>query len=89
GVGNGIGAAIARKCVAQGTTVIGCDIDGEAMGRLKREFPEGMFFSEVVDVADLSALRRFFAHCTERFDSIDGLVNNAGLYHGKSVYQYT
>ncbi|MCC8395767.1 SDR family oxidoreductase [Paraburkholderia sp. MMS20-SJTR3] len=89
GVGNGIGAAVARKCVAQGATVIGCDIDGPAIERLAREFPRDSFFGEVVDVGDLGALRRFFGRCTERFDCLDGLVNNAGLYHGKSVYKYS
>ncbi|OLL27219.1 dehydrogenase [Burkholderia sp. SRS-W-2-2016] len=89
GVGNGIGAAVARKCVAQGVTVIGCDIDGPAIERLAQEFPRNTFFGEVVDVGDLGALRRFFGRCTERFDSLDGLVNNAGLYHGKSVYKYS
>lgn len=89
GVANGIGAAIARQCVAQGFTVIGCDIDSAAMANLAAELPRESFFSEVVDVGNLAALRSFFGRCAERFGALYALVNNAGLYHGKSVYQYT
>ncbi|WP_070106429.1 SDR family NAD(P)-dependent oxidoreductase [Burkholderia plantarii] len=88
GVANGIGAAIARRCIEQGYTVIGCDIDGEAMAKLAAELPAEAFFHEVVDVGDLAALRGFFSRCIERFGALYGLVNNAGLYHGKSVYRY-
>jgi 3-oxoacyl-[acyl-carrier protein] reductase len=82
GATRGIGAAIARAFLEQGATVIGlyggntsaaeafrtgC---GEAAGRLH-------LFQ--CDVSDYAAVEAFYGEVEARFDTIDVLVNNAGI----------
>jgi len=89
GAANGIGAAIVRKCVEAGYHVIGCDIDQPGLEKLSASLPAGAFTYFEVDVGDIAALREFYKVTLEQFEDLYGLVNNAGIYHGKSVYKYS
>jgi 3-oxoacyl-[acyl-carrier protein] reductase len=89
GAANGIGAAIVRKCVEAGYHVIGCDIDQPGLERLAASLPPGVFMHFEVDVGDIAALREFYRLALEKSPEVYGLVNNAGIYHGKSVYKYS
>lgn len=89
GAANGIGAAIVRKCVEGGYHVIGCDIDRSGLEKLASSLPAGTFTHFEVDVGDIAALREFYRVTLEQFEDLYGLVNNAGIYHGKSVYKYS
>lgn len=41
------------------------------------------------DFADVSTLKSFFAQLYCRHETLSGLVNNAGLYHGQSIFDYS
>jgi NADP-dependent 3-hydroxy acid dehydrogenase YdfG len=72
GAGSGIGAALCRKLVAQGVSVVAADIDADGLGKL-----EGVR-TEVVDVTDDDQVRTLITG----LDRIDYLFNNAGVLLG-------
>jgi NAD(P)-dependent dehydrogenase (short-subunit alcohol dehydrogenase family) len=45
--------------------------------------------TQVADFSDNAVIKGFIPALYERHSTIYGLVNNAGLYHGKSVYAYS
>jgi len=83
GAGRGIGAACARGAAAQGAAVLVNDIDqGEADAVVADiRATGGRAAGCIADITDWDAAGRLIAHCIEEFGRIDGLVNNAGLFH--------
>jgi len=77
GGGRGIGAAIARRLVADGlcVTVLGRNL--EAVQALAAEAPQQMH-AVAADVSDSAQVATAFAQAKERFGAIAVLVNNAG-----------
>src|SRR3954463_10895310 len=65
GSSGGIGAATSERFAAEGATVVGVDLIGDA------DF--------TVDVADDAAVRDLYAQVRERHGRIDVLFNNAGI----------
>jgi NAD(P)-dependent dehydrogenase (short-subunit alcohol dehydrogenase family) len=65
GSSGGIGAATSERFAAEGATVVGVDLAGDA------DF--------TVDVADEAAVRDLYAQVRERHGRIDVLFNNAGI----------
>src|SRR3954451_22811034 len=65
GSSRGIGAATSGRVAAEGATVVGVDLIGDA------DF--------TVDVADEAAVRDLYAQVRERHGRIDVLFNNAGI----------
>src|SRR3954453_8957651 len=65
GSSGGIGAATSERLAAEGATVVGVDLIGDAD------------FS--VDVTDEAAVRDLYAQVRERHGRIDVLFNNAGI----------
>jgi len=65
GSSGGIGGATAERFVAEGATVVGVDVAGEA--------------DYNVDVTDEDAVRDLYASVRERYGRIDVLFNNAGI----------
>ena len=65
GAASGIGATSARMFAAEGATVVGVDVAGEA--------------DYNVDVTDEDAVRDLYASVRERYGRIDVLFNNAGI----------
>src|SRR3954468_5060080 len=65
GSSGGIGAATSERFAAEGATVVGVDLIGDA------DF--------TVDVADEAAVRDIYAQVRERHGRIDVLFNNAGI----------
>jgi NAD(P)-dependent dehydrogenase (short-subunit alcohol dehydrogenase family) len=83
GAGRGIGAACARGIAAQGAAVVVNDID-------RREAEEvvsmivargGRAIASVADITNWDQAGMLIASCIDEFGRIDGLVNNAGLFH--------
>lgn len=81
GAGAGLGATYARCIAAEGAAVVVNDLDPNAAERVAREIRDqgGEAISFAADVADWDASAELINTCVQRFGSIDGLVNNAGI----------
>lgn len=88
GAANGIGRATLEKAIQQGYFVIGVDKDGEGLHALQRIHGPQVLETHVADFSDNAVIKGFIPALYKRHDTIYGLVNNAGIYHGKSVYHY-
>jgi NAD(P)-dependent dehydrogenase (short-subunit alcohol dehydrogenase family) len=78
GGGSGIGEAIVRQFVGQGSRVGFIDIDGEASKQLLASLPgHASVYFEHADLRDIGALRRAVAGVHEALGPITILVNNA------------
>lgn len=77
GAAQGIGAAIVRRFIAEGATVVCIDRD-DAVKALAQEAAT-MSQAIVLDVGDLQATTSMIGHIHERHGRIDILVNNAGI----------
>jgi NAD(P)-dependent dehydrogenase (short-subunit alcohol dehydrogenase family) len=73
----GIGRAIAASLAGAGARVHVCDIDPEALTRLREEAPE--LGCSRADVADPGQVESLFTELRENLGGIDILVNNAGI----------
>jgi NAD(P)-dependent dehydrogenase (short-subunit alcohol dehydrogenase family) len=76
GAASGIGAAIARRCVAEGASVVCADHDAAAAQTLA----DGLGSSAVAcrcDVTDINSARNAVEIAREHFGRLDGLVHNA------------
>jgi len=82
GAGSGIGAATALAFARQGAVLALCDIDGERLEeseRAVRRAGSPRVSSEVVDVSQAPAMRRFAENVVAGLGVPDVLVNNAGV----------
>jgi len=79
GAASGIGAAVARRFVAEGARVVLLDVAVEALGALGAEIGEGGVLAAVVDVADEAASARAVEAAVQRFGGIDVGVLNVGV----------
>jgi 3(or 17)beta-hydroxysteroid dehydrogenase len=78
GAATGIGAAIARRFVAEGATVFASDINREKGELLAKELGQSLIF-EHQDVTDESGWIAMKARIGAAFGHLDILVNNAGI----------
>jgi Dehydrogenases with different specificities (related to short-chain alcohol dehydrogenases) len=84
----GIGLAIARRCLAEGASVI---ISGRTdasvhTGMEKLGCPERVR-GVAVDLGDASAPRELLSRAVEQFGAVDFLVNNAGISERKPMWE--
>jgi 3-oxoacyl-[acyl-carrier protein] reductase len=91
GAANGIGKATVHACVKAGHYVIAADKDRSGLDALKECLPSGQLETHVADFSQMQTCQSFIGDLYEchHHCALDALVNNAGLYHGKSVYDYT
>lgn len=88
GAGRGLGRAYAIACAAAGAKVLVNDIDADCAAAVRDEIRAqgGVAEGSPHSVADPSAATAMVRQCCEVFGSIDGLINNAGLFmHGPAV----
>jgi NAD(P)-dependent dehydrogenase (short-subunit alcohol dehydrogenase family) len=78
GAASGIGLAIARQFAEEGATVIGTDIDEEALARIAGE-DDPPFVTRVSDAGDLPAIAELADWIEKELGALDVLVNNAGF----------
>lgn len=76
GAGSGIGFATTARFVAEGATVVACDINIEA---LDASGSGGALFPVRLDVSSSEAVGKAVDDALERFGRIDILVNNAAV----------
>lgn len=78
GGANGIGAAIVRRFVAEGASVVVADIDDDAGVALVAELGDSTRFVHL-DVGDPDQWRAAVDHVLEEFGRLDVGVNNGGI----------
>ncbi|EEB84525.1 3-oxoacyl-(acyl-carrier-protein) reductase [Roseobacter sp. GAI101] len=74
GAAGGMGRAIVERLIADGSHVIGLDIDAAGLADMKGDGFEGI----CVDLTSAAAISDAFAKIKETHGGIDALVNNAG-----------
>jgi meso-butanediol dehydrogenase / (S,S)-butanediol dehydrogenase / diacetyl reductase len=80
GSGSGMGAACARRLLAEGATVVGLDIHTDGLHAIAREAGhEGRLQLMKVDVTDHAAMARAIEEVADGANQLHGLVNSAGL----------
>ncbi|MBB0244055.1 SDR family NAD(P)-dependent oxidoreductase [Streptomyces alkaliphilus] len=82
GGSRGIGRAVVLALAKAGATVVTCyRQEGEAVDSLARELKEigGEHLLVRADVGTVEGVERLMEACRSRFDSLDVLVNNAGV----------
>jgi NAD(P)-dependent dehydrogenase (short-subunit alcohol dehydrogenase family) len=81
GAGSGIGAALARRCAAEGMRLVLADVERGAVEGVAGEIGRGgaEAVAEVVDVRDPAALVRLADRTWKVFGGCHLLVNNAGV----------
>jgi len=83
GGNRGIGLAIARALIAEGSNVLISARDASRLQRVARKISTSRAEAVplVCDVRDPEAVERMFVALKERFGRLDVLVNNAGIIH--------
>lgn len=79
GAGDGLGRALARRCAADGDTVI---LLGRTLSKVEAVAQElgAPHFAVQCDVANPDSVRAAFAAVAARHPKIDVLINNAGIF---------
>lgn len=79
GAASGLGKCFATELTAAGANVMACDVDEEGLQRLAEEL-DGNLETRVTNVADEQAVIELVDATVEAFGSVNGLVNNAGIF---------
>lgn len=89
GASSGIGEACAVEFVTKGAKVVLAARRQERLDALveKLEGMGGEALAVVTDVTDESAMANLFARTVERFETVDVLVNNAGIAENTPVHE--
>jgi 3-oxoacyl-[acyl-carrier protein] reductase len=86
GAGQGLGKAITARLIEDGYRVVAVDVRAERLTELATEFGDRIE-PVVLDVSDYSAVERALSDGDS--ESLVGLVNNAGIYLGKGILDYS
>jgi NAD(P)-dependent dehydrogenase (short-subunit alcohol dehydrogenase family) len=78
GAAHGIGAATARRFLAEGAQVAAIDREAEGFAELQPQAQDGRLLAVAGDCTDASALAEFHARAVAAFGSVDVLFNNVG-----------
>lgn len=80
GAAGSIGAATARRFVAEGARVVVSDLEGDALRRVAAELGEDRCAPAPADVTDSAQVRDAVALAVERFGGLDVVFVNAGIF---------
>jgi NAD(P)-dependent dehydrogenase (short-subunit alcohol dehydrogenase family) len=80
GAAGSIGAATARRFVAEGARVVVSDIDAGGLDALVAELGDDVAVAAVADVTISAQVRRAVALAVERFGGLDVAFANAGIF---------
>jgi meso-butanediol dehydrogenase / (S,S)-butanediol dehydrogenase / diacetyl reductase len=81
GAGNGIGRAVCRRLAAEGATVVGIEIDEDALRAVEADIRDagGSFEGLVADIGSRDACVEVVEHCVRAHGRLDVLGNVAGI----------
>ena len=79
GAAQGIGKATAELAIELGANIVGVDLNGEALGAVLASLPAERVMKVVGSVTDAELAAKTIADAANRFGSVNGLVNNAGI----------
>jgi short-subunit dehydrogenase len=80
GGGNGVGRELVLQLLNKGAMVVAVDINPEALEKTVKIAGENpRLFTEVVDISNKEAVFAFVKHAIEKYGTIDGIINNAGI----------
>jgi len=91
GAGRGLGRAYALDASAAGASVVVNDVDGDEADTVVAGIRAtgGIATGAVGSVSDWSQARELVERCVDEYGRIDGLVNNAGIFHAASPWEET
>jgi len=78
GGASGIGAATAARFLEEGSSVVVLDCDAKAREQISRQLPQ-LAGTVQADVSQLTQVQAAFAEAVNLMDSVDVLINNAGI----------
>ena len=79
GAASGIGRAAAQRFAAEGANVVMVDRDGARLEQASSELPQDRLLIHPGDTSDPKAASAAVVAATDRFGSLDILINNAGM----------
>ena len=79
GAAGGIGAAMVARLLAEGSSVVGVDLDERAVERVCKEVGAQRWLAVAADVSKEEDCRSYVRRAVDRFGGIDLLANNAGV----------
>jgi meso-butanediol dehydrogenase/(S,S)-butanediol dehydrogenase/diacetyl reductase len=86
GAAGGIGAACARRLVAEGARLLLADVDGPGVEKLGRELGQEAMQIDVTRYADVERMVESAYH---RWGRLDALFNNAGIIQARPLLDVT
>lgn len=89
GAAGGIGSATTLRCLQDGAIVLGCDQDRSALDKLKELARNENLSTFQVNVSSYSEVDALYKRIKKDFPETDCLVNNAGIYLGQNILEYT
>jgi 3-oxoacyl-[acyl-carrier protein] reductase len=89
GAAKGIGRAIVRQLGDAGFRIHACDLSLDGLVCLKEENRSSFLTTHHIDVTDAIALDNLVRRILNDDQDARALVNNAGIYLGKELAQYT
>ncbi|WP_342417403.1 SDR family oxidoreductase [Paenibacillus sp. FSL R10-2782] len=88
GAASGIGKEITQQCLREGASVIACDMNKHSLNELEAELKSPSLYTYLIDISNYTEVTHFFTYIKEEHTDITALVNNAGVYRGKSILDY-
>jgi len=89
GAGSGIGRAIAKRLVLEGSCVVATDLDAAAAAETVEGLGSDQALALKLDVTSESAVRSAFDAAALAFGAVDIVVNNAGLSISRPLTETT
>lgn len=88
GAAQGIGRAISLRALKESWRVIAVDINEERLEQLAAEVGSALLVTGVLDVTNLGGIEAFYDWVVSEYGCPYALVNNAGIFPGKSFLSY-
>lgn len=89
GAAGGIGAAVTERCLNEGAVVLACDIDESGLTKVAEQISSSKLTTFRLDVSSYHDVAAFFEQLTTIHPESSCLVNNAGVYLGCSILDYS